>query len=188
MRGARGCWWRGKEGESAACKGDVGLVALAVARCACGRDGASGDSAAVPARLPKAIVVPPDDATCFLSPESVLLGASAGRRNVGHPPGWIRLVGLARATGGVADLLAANGSGFAGEWDRIARESLRVVGSYDFLRTELRVAITSDSLFGQGTPHSDADFELDSAGRQGELRRAWRVIARRVPCDSMPRR
>lgn len=169
-------------------RGRAWLVPLAVALSACVRDGASGDSAAAARQPPNPIVAPPDEPTCFRSPESVLLGPSAGGRSVGHPPGWIRLGRIAQGRAGEAELVDGNASGLSARWDRIAGDSLRVVGSDDFLRVELRVAITSDSLLGQGAAHSDADIEPDSEGRPGELRRVWRVIARRVLCDSMPRR
>ena len=161
-------------------------LTLIVALCACSRDGAPRDSATdQPATANAAASL---DSTCFRSPQSVLLGPPVGRRNVGHPPGWIRLVGLGHANGGEAELVDANGSRLGARWDRIARDSLRVVGFDDFLRTELRVVVAADSLRGHGTAHSDADVEVDSAGRPGEVRRAWQVLAARVTCDSMPRR
>ena len=164
------------------------LVTLIAAVVACTRDGARSDSTTTSEQPAAAIVAPAAESTCFRSAESVLLGPPVGRRNVGHPPGWIRFVGLARENGGEAELVDANASGLGARWDRIAGDSVRVVGADDFLRTELRLAIAADSLRGQGAAHSDADIELDSAGRPGEVRRAWRVIAVRVTCDSMPRR
>lgn len=163
-------------------------VAVIVALLACTRDSAPSDSATAAPQPATAIVAQPVDSTCFRSAESVLLGPPVGRRNVGHPPGWIRLVGLAQADSGAAQLVDANASGLGAWWDRIAGDSLRVIGFDDFLRTELRVAIAGDSLHGQGAAHSDADIEVDSAGQPGDVRRTWRVIAARAHCDSMPRR
>lgn len=125
---------------------------------------------------------------CYVSPQSVLLGPSLGRRNVGHAPGWIRLEGMSQATSGAAELIDANGSGLSGGWSRHAGDSLLVVGSDDFLRTELTIVVNPDSLHGRGDAHSDADIELDSAGVLGDLRRKWAVKAVRGSCDSMPRR
>ena len=125
---------------------------------------------------------------CYRSPQSVLLGPMRGRRNVGHAPGWIRLDGLGQAATGPAELVDANGAGLHARWHRHGGDSLSVIAADDFLRTELLVVISADSLRGRADAHSDADLERDSAGRLGDLRRTWAVNAVRAPCDSMPRR
>jgi hypothetical protein len=123
---------------------------------------------------------------CYRSPHSILLGPAIGRRNMGHPPGWLRIEWVARDTSGAAELVDANGARLGARWYRLQTDSLRVVGADDFLRTELRIVMNADSLRGQAHAHSDADIERDSAGKLGDVRRAWQVSATRIPCDSMP--
>jgi hypothetical protein len=158
---------------------------LAAVACARGESGMDSSRAADSVRTPGVPSIV--EVRCYRSSQSVLLGPPVGRRNVGHPPGWIRLEWMARGDSGAAQLTDANGAGFGGQWMRLAGDSLRVVGADDFLRTELRLVVTTDSLRGRCDAHSDADIERDSAGKPGDVRRAWQLHAVRAACDSMPR-
>ncbi|HJU64434.1 MAG TPA: hypothetical protein VJ596_02095 [Gemmatimonadaceae bacterium] len=162
---------------------EVVVVAAMMHACDGSRDdsGPAADSSPAPTTSPLA------DVRCYRSPQSVLLGPPVGRRNVGHPPGWLRLEGLDHATSGVAELVDANRAGLSGQWMREG-DSLRVLAADDFLRTELRVVVGPSSLRGRASARSDADLERDSTGRLAEVRREWQVAAVRVACDSMPRR
>jgi hypothetical protein len=50
----------------------------------------------------------------------------------------------------------------------------------------MRLAVDGGGAAGPATAHSDAALERDAAGVLRDLRRAWRVAARRAPCDGMP--
>ena len=107
-------------------------AAAATCALACGRSDLAAYSA-LPGRDAVAATVGAD--RCYRSRESVLLGPSTAQRNVGHPPGWLRLAGGDSA--GAAALVDANGSGLNGQWKRHGPDSVRVTAFDDFLRTEL---------------------------------------------------
>ena len=161
----------------------IGLAALI-----CGCDKSARDAAIVADTSPALPARTDIRVDCYRSPQSVLLGPVISRPSVGHPPGWIRLEGMGQADSGDAELIDANGAGLIARWYRRAGDSLSVIGADDFLRTELRLVVRTDSLRGRGDAHSDADLERDSAGTLRDLRRTWPVNAVRSPCDKMPRR
>jgi hypothetical protein len=164
----------------------IGLPALTVA-CVAGSSGADSTKAASKWDTSTQTVIQ-TDVRCYRSSESVLLGPSTERGQRGHPPGWVRLEGLTQSSSGDALLLDAGGFGLGAGWRRSDKDSVRVVGFDDFLRTELSLVITEDSAVGRASAHSDATLEPDASGKVGDLRRAWSFSARRAPCDSMPRR
>ena len=164
------------------------LAAFVIATIACASEPSRDESASPAHSAQQSAVQLSAETHCYRSSESVLLGPPIGRRNVGHPPGWIRLEGIEKGERGGAELVEANRARLGGQWARLAGDTLRIVAGDDFLRTELRVVLTKDSLVGQADAHSDADLEPDSAGKLGDLRRKWRLTAVRAPCDSVPRR
>jgi hypothetical protein len=166
----------------------ISLASIVLGSHACADEVPRSDSAIASGSAQHATVNPVVERRCYRSPQSVLLGPPIGRRNAGHAPGWIQLDGVARGDTGAAELIDANSAGLGGQWYRHVGDSLRVVASDDFLRTELRVAISAESLRGRADARSDADLERDSAGRLGDVRRTWNVSAVRASCDSMPRR
>jgi hypothetical protein len=164
------------------------VTSIALAAVACAPDQSGSDSATVMEQAGPATVQPLNQTRCFRSPHSVLLGPDVGLRNAGYPPGWVRLDSFVAGPSGPAQLLDANGAQLAGQWHHQAGDSLRIRAADDFLRTELDVTVTEDSLRGRGAAHSDADLERDSAGKLAEVRRKWDLRAVRVSCDSLPRR
>ena len=166
----------------------VSFVGIGLAALICACDNSTRDTAIIADSSPEPTGRPVIQVDCYRAPQSVLLGPPTDRRNAGHAPGWIRLERIGRAVNGIAELIDGNGAGLNGRWYHHADDSLSVIGADDFLRTELRVVVSADSLRGRGDAHSDADLERDSAGTLGDLRRTWSVDAVRVPCDRMPRR
>ncbi len=154
---------------------------------ACVRDDDGNDSATVEEQESRSSAQPLGESRCYRSPQSVLLGPDIGQRNVGHAPGWIRLDSLGRGSRGPALLLDADRAVLNGQWEERSRDTLHVAAGNDFLRTAFDVLITENALRGRATAHSDADLEPDTAGKLGDVRRAWELRAVRAPCDSMPR-
>ncbi len=104
----------------------------------------------------------------------------------GKGPGWIRLEGLPSADTGLGELVDADRKGLSALWRRARGDSVSIVAADDFLRVELRLAVSGSAIGGRALARSDAALEPDSTGRLRELRREWILRASRAPCDSMP--
>ncbi|HJU90710.1 MAG TPA: hypothetical protein VJ672_15070 [Gemmatimonadaceae bacterium] len=122
---------------------------------------------------------------CFQSAHSVLLGPSkqVQGRDV---TGWLRLTTGSVPDSGSVELIDGDGTDLQGTWQRLPNDSVAVIAFDDFLRVQMRLRLAPDRIEGQGSAHSDAALERDSAGRQVELRRSWSVSARAASCDSVP--
>jgi len=72
-------------------------------------------------------------------------------------------------------------------WRRSTRDTIAMVAFDDFLRVEMRLAVSDSLATGVARARSDAALERDSIGKQVEFRREWGVTARRAPCGSGPR-
>jgi hypothetical protein len=92
----------------------------------------------------------------------------------------------ARADSGTARLVDSDGRALDATWHRIDSDSILVVGFNDFVRVEMRLAVTQDALVGSAAARSDAATERDSAGHSVPFRRQWTMEARRTSCDSVP--
>jgi hypothetical protein len=168
----------------ALCLGAWGVFAA----IACGGTGAersdtakvdTGDASGVSTRLAT---------RCYRSANSVLLGPRiSGSRNNGQGPGWIRIEGSVTDSG-EAELVDANRAGLSATWRRGPADSLSLTAADDFLRVELRIAVSDSVATGSALARSDATAERDSTGQHRDLQRAWTLRATRVPCDSMPAR
>ena len=123
---------------------------------------------------------------CFISPTSVLLGPPTSGGQQGQGPGWIRIDGGLSADSGTASLRDADSTAMLATWRRAPGDSIDVLAFDDFLRVELRLAVTDELAKGRGSSHSDAALERDSAGTMQELRRSWVLSAPAVTCDSLP--
>ena len=123
---------------------------------------------------------------CFRSPSSVLLGPATSGGQQGQGPGWIRIEGSLDADSGVAGLRDADTRTMLARWKRAPGDSIDVVAFDDFLRVELRLAVSETMASGVGSSHSDAALERDSAGNMQDLRRSWVLSAPAAACDSMP--
>ena len=129
----------------------------------------------------------PPSGQCFRTGTSVL-ARKPGTVSPGPAglTGWLRMDRPARADSGAARLVDSDGRALAAAWRRIGNDSILVVGFDDFVRVEMRLAATADSLAGSALARSDAAMERDSAGRQVPFRRRWMVVAHRASCDSVP--
>ena len=123
---------------------------------------------------------------CFRSTSSVLLGPTTVSGQQGKGPGWIRIEGGLAADSGTAALRDAEARTMLATWKRAPGDSIDVVAFDDFLRVELRLAVSETMASGIGSSRSDAALERDSAGRMQDLRRSWVLSAPAVACDSMP--
>jgi hypothetical protein len=126
-------------------------------------------------------------ARCYRSAESVLLGPfiTKSRQN-GQGPGWLRIEGHPAADSGSGNLVDANRAGLGAFWRRGAGNSVTMTAANDFLRVELRLAVTDSAAIGTALAQSDADLEPDSAGQLRDFRREWVLRSSKAPCDSMP--
>jgi hypothetical protein len=123
---------------------------------------------------------------CFRSTSSVLLGPATSSGQQGQGPGWIRIDGGLSADSGTAAIRDANTRTMLASWRRASGDSIDVVAFDDFLRVELRLAVTDKLASGLGASHSDAALERDSTGAMQDLRRNWVLSAPAIACDSMP--
>ena len=166
------------------------FVAGSIAAMACGgsrSDASSGDSTVANAGGAPATPIGGGEARCYRSAASVLLGPSRGGTSEGRAPGWIRLERVGTDSG-MAHLTDAGGAGLMASWQRVDGDSVHFAGFDDFLRVEMRLALTDANASGRAVATSDAAAERDSAGHPGDLRREWQVDAARASCDSMPAR
>ena len=156
-------------------------IALPLAIAACERPAERPDQApAAPGRQANI------SARCFRSPSSVLLGPATSGGQQGQGPGWIRIEGGLAADSGAAALRDRDSRTMLATWRRAAGDSIDIVAFDDFLRVELRLAVSGTMASGTGSSHSDAALERDSAGTMQDLRRSWVLSAPAIACDSMP--
>ena len=128
-----------------------------------------------------------DEASCYRSPESALLGPIvANSRQNGKGPGWIRIDGAAGSDSGAVELIDAEGARLRGLWRRASTDSVSIVAADDFLRVQLQLAIIGSVATGRALATSDADVERDSSGELRDFRREWILRAVRATCDSAP--
>jgi hypothetical protein len=127
-------------------------------------------------------------AHCYRSSHSVLFGPPTRSGQQGKGPGWLRFEGVSEADSGWGGLVDANRSGLGASWRRTSGDSVSVVAMDDFLRVQLRLAVSDSAAVGPAHAHSDAAAEPDASGRLRDLRRDWVLTASRAPCDSMPAR
>jgi hypothetical protein len=127
-------------------------------------------------------------ARCYRSSSSALLGPITESRQNGQGPGWLRFAGLPLADSGFGELVDANRAGVGGFWRRGPGDSVSMTAADDFLRVELRLAVSDSVAMGSALALSDADLEPDASGKLGTFRRAWVLRASRASCDSMPLR
>jgi hypothetical protein len=127
-------------------------------------------------------------AWCYRSAHSVLLGPPTPAGQQGKGPGWLGIEVPERADSGWAELADQDSKRFSARWRRDGTDSVRFIAGDDFLRLEMRLALSDSLAIGSATARSDAALEPDSSGRLGDLRRTWTLRAVRVPCDSMPAR
>jgi hypothetical protein len=132
---------------------------------------------------------PPSEARCYSASTSMLgrLAGSAAPAPTGVI-GWLR-VDPASPTGndsGTARLADSDERSLGATWRRIGGDSIVIVGFDDFLRVEMRVAVTGDRLAGSATARSDAAISRDSTGRVTPFERRWRIDAVGQPCSKMP--
>ena len=111
---------------------------------------------------------------------------ATARQDSAGGSGWLRLSGSPAADSGEARLVDADGGALGATWRREIADSVHVVAFDDFLRVELRLAMSDSAANGQAVATSDAALERDSAGEMREMRRSWVLTARRAPCDRMP--
>jgi len=123
---------------------------------------------------------------CYRSSHSMLLGPITKSRQNGEGPGWLRVDGLPTADGGSGEIVDANRAGLGGVWHRGTGDSLSITAADDFLRVELRLAVSDSTATGSALALSDADLERDASGKLQTFRRSWVLRASRAPCDSMP--
>jgi hypothetical protein len=123
-------------------------------------------------------------ARCFSTHGSVL-GRAAGTaapapRDI---TGRVRLEGLSVAgnDSATATLADSDGRSLAATWRR-AGDSITVMGFNDFVRVEMRLAVTGDRLSGAATATSDAAAVRDSSGRVMPFRRHWTIDAASERC------
>ena len=180
---------RGRLGRSRTVRVVVMSCAVAsgaIAACSgSGSDSASDDSAAENSGGALATPVAAGEPRCYRSAASVLLGPSRAGTSEGRAPGWIRIESVG-ADSGIAHLTDTGGAGLMASWQRAEADSVHFAGFDDFLRVEMRLAVTDARASGRAVATSDAAAERDSAGRPRDLRREWQVDAARASCDSMP--
>jgi hypothetical protein len=156
---------------------------------ACGQPGAERGEEAPPDASAGAADIGPLSSRCYRSSQSVLLGPiTAASRQNGKGPGWIRIERFPAADSGGGELVDANRAGLGGSWRRGSRDSVLMAAADDFLRVELRLALSDTAAKGVALARSDADHEPDSTGQLRDFRREWILRAARAPCDSMPMR
>ena len=124
-------------------------------------------------------------ARCYRSSHSVLLGPSTSSGQNGAAPGWLRLDRLADVDSGSGELVDANHAGLSASWRRGPADSVLVVAADDFLRIEMRLALSERVAAGLALATSDAALERDTSGELRTLRRAWSLHAVAAPCDDM---
>lgn len=164
-------------------------VWCACAGVACGQSGTERGESALPDTSSTRPNTAPVVASCYRSSQSVLLGPITPKsRQNGKGPGWIRIEGFPAAESGASELIDANRAGLGGSWRRGSGDSVSMAAFDDFLRVELRLAVSDTAVMGEAVARSDADVERDSAGNLRDFRRDWVVRAARAPCDSMPER
>jgi hypothetical protein len=124
-------------------------------------------------------------ARCFSTTGSVL-GRAPGTaapapRDV---TGRVRLEGLSVAgnDSATARLADSDGRSLAATWRRIGGDSITVMGFNDFVRVEMRLAVTEGRLSGSATATSDAAAVRDSSGRVTPFRRQWTIDAASERC------
>jgi hypothetical protein len=125
-------------------------------------------------------------AWCYRSPHSVLLGPPTRAGQQGKSPGWLGVEVPQRADSGWAVLAEPGSKRFDAFWRRDSTDSVRLIAGDDFLKLEMRLAVSESLATGSALARSDAALEPDSSGRLADLRRVWTFRAVRAPCDSMP--
>lgn len=125
-------------------------------------------------------------AACFRSPYSVLLGPPTPSGQQGRGPGWLALELPLQGDSGWAKLVDPGSRSFHAQWHRVAGDSVAFSARDDFLRVEVRLAVSDSVVTGSAVSHSDAALEPQPSGRVAELRREWTMRAVRVGCDSIP--
>jgi hypothetical protein len=164
----------------------AGFLGVALLLVACdataARDSTLAQATAVADSAPRAGTV-----RCWVSDSSVLARAPgtvapgpAGLR------GWIVLDPPSVGQSGTARLVDSDGADLDATWNGLGGDSVAVVGFDDFLRVEMRLAVTVDEVAGVAHAGSDAAQERDSAGKMRDFQRSWRVAARAASCDSLP--
>ena len=123
---------------------------------------------------------------CYRSSYSVLLGPNSKSIQNGKGPGWLRVEGTPTAGDGSVELVDSNRAGLGGVWRRGPGDSLSMTAADDFLRVELRLAVSDSVAIGSALAVSDAALERDASGKSRNFRRGWVLRASRAPCDSMP--
>ena len=127
-------------------------------------------------------------ARCYQSIHSVLLGPTTKSRQNGQGPGWLRIEGLPAAGSGSGELVDANRAGLIAFWRRGPVDSVLIAAADDFLRVELRLAVSDSVAIGSALARSDADVEKDTSGELRTFRRGWVLRAARASCQNMPKR
>lgn len=129
----------------------------------------------------------PGTVRCWVSDSSVLARApsTVAPGSVGLR-GWIVLDPPSVGESGTARLVDSDGADLGATWNGIGGDSVAVVAFNDFLRVEMRLAVTVEEASGVAQAGSDAAQERDSAGQMRDFRRSWRIVARAASCDSLP--
>ena len=161
----------------------VGVVLLVVAcEATAARDSTLAQATTIADSAPRAGTM-----RCWVSDSSVLARAPG---TVAPGPaglkGWIVLDPPSVGQSGTARLVDSDGADLGATWNGIGGDSVSVVGFDDFLRVEMRLAVTVDEATGVAHAGSDAAQERDSAGTLRDFRRSWRVVAQSASCDSLP--
>ena len=123
---------------------------------------------------------------CFRSPHSVFFGPPTPSGQQGKSPGWLALELSQRGDSGWAKLVDPDSKAFYARWHRAASDTVAFTAADDFLRVEMRLAVSDSLVVGSARAHSDAALERDASGRLGDLRREWTMRAIRSPCANMP--
>jgi hypothetical protein len=172
-------------------RGDLSLVPVVIAilaGLACAEPKREGDQSEPLQVSRRAASGKQAVARCYQSLHSVLLGPTTKSRQNGQGPGWLRIEGTPDADSGSGELVDANRAGLGALWRRGPVDSVSIAAADDFLRVELRLAVSDSIAIGSAIARSDADVEKDASGQLRTFRRGWILRAARAPCDSMPKR
>jgi len=124
-----------------------------------------------------------DSVECYRTSESVLARQPG---SVADGPagltGLIVLYGRVSADTGAARLADSDARSLGAQWRRVSPDTIAMTASDDFLRVEMRLAVSDSLATGLARAHSDAALERDSAGKEREFRREWGLRARRASC------
>jgi hypothetical protein len=125
-------------------------------------------------------------AACYRSDHSVLIGPPTSSGSQRTVTGWLALELPRQADSGWAVLADSGSKRFEAHWRRDATDSVSLRASDDFLRVQMRLAISDTLVVGSARASSDAELERDASGRLADLQREWTLRAVRTSCDSMP--